>query len=73
MITPSAQALSIVKDASSLTEHALQALSILREPAQFKWYIILFLLMVFSLHQGGGGAELVRRPCRAGVLGDGLV
>jgi len=50
MVTVSSQALSIVTDASSMTDYSLQALSILRDPAQFKWYIIPVLLVVLFVY-----------------------
>ncbi|MDO9515763.1 MAG: hypothetical protein Q7J01_06650 [Syntrophales bacterium] len=50
MVTVSSQALSIVRDASSMTDYSLQALAILRDPAQFKWYIIPFLLVVLFIY-----------------------
>jgi len=50
MGTLSSQALSIVRDASSMTDYSLQALSILRDPAQFKWYIISVLLVVLFIY-----------------------
>lgn len=48
MVTVSSGALSIVRDASAMTDHSLQALAILRDPAQFKRYVIPFLLVIFS-------------------------
>jgi hypothetical protein len=50
MVPVSPEALSIVRDVSSLTDHSLQALSILRDPAQFKWYVIPFLLVVIFIY-----------------------
>jgi hypothetical protein len=50
MVTVSSQALSIVRDASSMTDYSLQALSILRDPSQFKWYVIPFLLVVLFVY-----------------------
>ena len=50
MVTLSSQALSIVRDASTMTDYSLQALSILRDPSQFKWYIIPLLLVVLFVY-----------------------
>ena len=33
-----------------MTDHALQALSILRDPGQFKWYVITLLAFVFYVY-----------------------
>jgi len=50
MVTVSSQALSIVRDASAMTDHSLQALAILRDPSQFKWYVIPLLLVIFFVY-----------------------
>ena len=50
MIDLSSHAFSMVKDPSSITDYSLQALSILRDPAQFKWYIIPLLLIVIFVY-----------------------
>ncbi len=47
----SSQALSIIKDQSTMSDYSLQALSILRDPATFKWYIIPLLLVVLYVYQ----------------------
>lgn len=47
----SSQALSIVKNQDTISEYSLQALTILRDPGTFKWYIIPLLLVVIYIYQ----------------------
>ncbi len=41
---------TMVKDPTTISESAMQALTLLRDPAQFKWYIIPLLLVVLFLY-----------------------